>query len=420
MFHRSRQLQGESKCKKAFDMVVVEVNFCLNDFWAWSPVPSVLASPKYLHTLASPQSRRDALVNVSGGVSGLGFWNEDNTCWAESLLVSPSGYVWHEALCRLLGCTWALTATGSWALVGYITDTCTVQSRWTAGMMPLNRWVVSYSRDEERRIYLSPYLLSEHTHSMSGSEPGEMAPESSQAVVFPKFDMHIYTSILTDGELKDAVFEYYIPVDLHPRLPPPGLTMNKLPSRYIDIYLEQLEQRGLRDPFSTFFLAGHWFLFKNKTGGRAKKCFKEVNSSLKGWKKKFFLIDRRAMPDAMPWRHTDTDLHDDFPTHYNENNAACLAKFIVPFRPPPRHLLYMYGLTTTCRHLDRAYNIKDQDGNASRLDRNNREAIPEKSAFQKNLEKPNSKIAAAREKKDQQNLAKAQAKRAGEGGSDAP
>ncbi|GJS77897.1 hypothetical protein Tco_0727778 [Tanacetum coccineum] len=190
--------------------------------------------------------------------------------------------------------------------------------------------------------------------------------------------MHIYTSILTVGELKDVVSKYYIPVDLHPRLPPPGLTMNKLPSRYIDIYLEHLEQRGLRDPFSTFFLAGHWFLFKNKTGGRAKKCFKEVNSSLKGWKKKFFLIDRRAVPDAMPWRHTDTDLHDDFPTHYNENDAA-----------------------------------------SSRLDQNNREAIPEKSAFQKNIEKLNSKIAAAREKKDQKNLAKAQAKRTGEGGSDA-
>ncbi|GJU18295.1 hypothetical protein Tco_1146261 [Tanacetum coccineum] len=87
-----------------------------------------------------------------------------------------------------------------------------------------------------------------------------MAPESSQAVVFLKFDMHIYTSIMTEGELKDAVSEYCIPADLHPRLPPPSLTMNKL----------SCEQ-------------GHWFSFENKTGGRAKKCFKEVTSSLKGW-----------------------------------------------------------------------------------------------------------------------------------------
>ncbi|GKG39705.1 hypothetical protein Tco_0463850, partial [Tanacetum coccineum] len=66
--------------------------------------------------------------------------------------------------------------------------------------------------------------------------------------------------------------------------------------------------------------------------------FKEVTSSLKGWKKKFFLIDLRAVSDAMPWRHTDTDLRDDFPTHYNENDVARLAKFVVPLRLPPRHL----------------------------------------------------------------------------------
>ncbi|GJX12564.1 hypothetical protein Tco_0204322, partial [Tanacetum coccineum] len=79
---------------------------------------------------------------------------------------------------------------------------------------------------------------------MSGSEPGEMAPESSQAVVLPKFDMHIYTSVLTSGELKDAIAEYCILGDLHPRLPPPDLTMNKLPSKYIGLYIKQLEQGG--------------------------------------------------------------------------------------------------------------------------------------------------------------------------------
>ncbi|GKF31108.1 hypothetical protein Tco_0100906, partial [Tanacetum coccineum] len=55
---------------------------------------------------------------------------------------------------------------------------------------------------------------------MSGSEPGEMAPKSSQVVVLPKFD-----------ELREAVTEYCILADLHPRLPPPDLIMDKLPSR---------------------------------------------------------------------------------------------------------------------------------------------------------------------------------------------
>ncbi|GJV09474.1 hypothetical protein Tco_1347130 [Tanacetum coccineum] len=190
---------------------------------------------------------------------------------------------------------------------------------------------------------------------MSGSEPGEMAPEGSRAVVLPKFDMHIYTSKLTPSELKAAVSEYCIPLDLHPRLPHSGMTMNRLSSRYIGLYIEQLEQ-GLRIPFSSFFLAvirhfgvhvsqlvsmgvnrGHWFSFQNKTRRDTKKCFKE--------------------------RHGDTDLHDDFPTTYSESDAARLSEFLVPLRSPPRHLLYVCGLTTACRHPELQYNINDQDKN---------------------------------------------------------
>nr|GEX38967.1 hypothetical protein [Tanacetum cinerariifolium] len=68
---------------------------------------------------------------------------------------------------------------------------------------------------------------------MSGSEPGEMAPESSRAMVVPKFNMHIYTSELTSTELKDAINEYCILNDLHPRLPHPVISMDtflKLPT----------------------------------------------------------------------------------------------------------------------------------------------------------------------------------------------
>ncbi|GKB02721.1 hypothetical protein Tco_0830810 [Tanacetum coccineum] len=115
------------------------------------------------------------------------------------------------------------------------------------------------------------------------SQPGEMAPESLRAVVLPKFDMHIYTSDLTFLELKTVIKEYCIPLDLHPCLPHPDMMMNQLPSRYIELYVEQLEQGGLRIPFSSFFLAvfyklckqGHWFSFENKTVRGTRKCFKE-------------------------------------------------------------------------------------------------------------------------------------------------
>ncbi|GJW44001.1 hypothetical protein Tco_0072800 [Tanacetum coccineum] len=230
---------------------------------------------------------------------------------------------------------------------------------------------------------------------MSGSEPGEMGPKSSQVMVMPKFDMHIYTSELTAKKLKDVITEYCIPTDLHPR---------------------------------------HWFSFENKTGGRSKKCFKEVTSSLKGWKKKFFLLDLRVVPDAMPWRHTDTVVRDDFPNYYNKSDAARLAEVTVPFRPPPRHLLYVCGLTTACRHPELSYTIKDPEGKGNKYDESSckqrdsipkdqrprphvtpslavNEPIPQKSPVQKAIEKPDPKIVAAREKKDKQNLAKATVKR---------
>ncbi|GKF58954.1 hypothetical protein Tco_0175740, partial [Tanacetum coccineum] len=90
--------------------------------------------------------------------------------------------------------------------------------------MSLSKCVVIY----RPAIYSGMYYP-----GMSGSEPGEMAPESSKAVVLPKFDMHIYTSELTSDELKTTINDYCIPMDLHPRLPPPVITMDRLPSRYI-------------------------------------------------------------------------------------------------------------------------------------------------------------------------------------------
>ncbi|GKD21767.1 hypothetical protein Tco_1223470, partial [Tanacetum coccineum] len=50
--------------------------------------------------------------------------------------------------------------------------------------------------------------------------------------------------------------EYCIPTDLHPRLPPLELTTDKLPPKYIGIYIEQLKQGGFRIPFSTCFSVG--------------------------------------------------------------------------------------------------------------------------------------------------------------------
>ncbi|GJV39238.1 hypothetical protein Tco_1417678 [Tanacetum coccineum] len=219
---------------------------------------------------------------------------------------------------------------------------------------------------------------------MSGSEPGEMAPESSKAVVLPKFDMHIYTSELTLEELKTTINEYCIPMDLHPRLPPPVMTMDRLPSRYIRLYVKQLEEGRVAGPVL--------FLFS---------CY------------------RRAILDAMPWRHGD--------------------------------IMMTFQTTMTKVKLLLRYDIKDRDMNVIDMDTflklptwtgtvvSRGDPIPEEqcskplvtppllvrakfsdlTVAQKNLEKLDAKIAAAREKKEQQNLVKAKAKRAGAGGGEA-
>nr|GEV74338.1 hypothetical protein [Tanacetum cinerariifolium] len=75
----------------------------------------------------------------------------------------------------------------------------------------------------------------------------------------------------------------------------------------------------------------------------------EITSSLKGWKKKFFLINRRAIPDAISWRHIDTDVIDDFLARYNESDAERLAEHTILLKPPQR-LLYMCELAMDCRH----------------------------------------------------------------------
>ncbi|GJY30852.1 hypothetical protein Tco_0414347 [Tanacetum coccineum] len=195
-----------------------------------------------------------------------------------------------------------------------------------------------------------------------------MAPGCSRAVALPKFGMHTYTSKLILEELKEVITEYCIPKDLHPLLPPSDLTMNKLPSKYIRIYVEQLKQGGLRIPFSTFFLAviRHFGVHVSQLVpmGLTGLSYSRSVAGLKGLEEEIF-SDRS---EAMSWRHTDTDIRDDFLDHYNEVDAARLVEIPVPLRPPPRHLLYVCGLTTARRHPELSYRIKGPDGTVLSMD----------------------------------------------------
>ncbi|GJT87241.1 zinc finger, CCHC-type containing protein [Tanacetum coccineum] len=137
----------------------------------------------------------------------------------------------------------------------------------------------------------------------------------------------------------------------------------------------------------------------------------------------------------MPWRHIDSDVHDDFSISYNEDDTERITERIILLRKPPQPLLYMCGLTMYRRHLELSYVIKDMKGQVSKgepIPDNERpmvrtttllpvgSVIPEKNAHQKTMEKPDQKIVEDREKKEKQALEKAKAKRAGESSSTAP
>ncbi|GJW29172.1 hypothetical protein Tco_0046047 [Tanacetum coccineum] len=69
-----------------------------------------------------------------------------------------------------------------------------------------------------------------------------------------KNDMKNHIRTLSKNDLKDLVKTYRIPLDLHPRLPNSGFTMDHLPGNAIGIYTELLWFSGVRIPFLTFLL----------------------------------------------------------------------------------------------------------------------------------------------------------------------
>ncbi|PWA74268.1 transposase (putative), gypsy type [Artemisia annua] len=107
------------------------------------------------------------------------------------------------------------------------------------------------------RSLLFSSLLSCHPFRpsiMSSASQEEVASGSTSSDVIPKFDMHVIPSVMTEGEVRDAARLYGIPLDLNPQVPPPGMTMDRLPRSSIGIYEAYLEFSGVRVPFSIFLL----------------------------------------------------------------------------------------------------------------------------------------------------------------------
>ncbi|GKB35122.1 hypothetical protein Tco_0880064 [Tanacetum coccineum] len=135
-----------------------------------------------------------------------------------------------------------------------------------------------------------------------------------------KNDVKNHTCTLSKDDLKDLVKTYRIPLDLHPCFPDHGFTMDHLP--------------------------GDWFSF-SKHRNAENVCIDDGPSSLKKWKDKFFLIDRRAIPDYLTWRHSCSCVSDDFPTDgYDQNDVEWLCARLICLREMREEVLVRSGLSS--------------------------------------------------------------------------
>ncbi|GJW16330.1 hypothetical protein Tco_0020463 [Tanacetum coccineum] len=170
-----------------------------------------------------------------------------------------------------------------------------------------------------------------------------------------KNDMKNRICTLSKNDLKDLVKTYYIPLDLHPRLPDPGFTMDHLPDNATGIYTEFLWFFGIRlnkvvsfevvcrdlniVPTVTLFRVfqclckkGDGFSF-SKCRNTEDVCMYDGPSSLKKWMEKFFLIDRRAILDYLTWRHSCSSVLDDLPTDgYDQSDVERLCAHLIYLR----------------------------------------------------------------------------------------
>ncbi|GJS64309.1 hypothetical protein Tco_0678873 [Tanacetum coccineum] len=199
---------------------------------------------------------------------------------------------------------------------------------------------------------------------------------------------------LSKNDLKYLVKTYRIPLDLHPRLPDLGFTMDRLSADVIGIYSEFLRFFGFCVPFSTFLLSmlkyfkvhisqlvllglnkvvsfevvcrdlnivptvtlfcvfqclckqWDWFSF-SKRRNTEDVCMDDGPSSLKKWKNKFFLIDRRTIPNHLTWRHSCSCVSDDLSSDgYDRNDVQRLCARLIHLREMREEVLVYSGLSS--------------------------------------------------------------------------
>ncbi|GJR74431.1 hypothetical protein Tco_0086796 [Tanacetum coccineum] len=165
--------------------------------------------------------------------------------------------------------------------------------------------------------------------------------QTVDVTMLPKFDMPSYESEMTSKDVKSLALQHRIPLELHPVALTKGWTMDQL----------------------------------------------------------------RAIPDAMVWRHHDSDFNDPVPEDgFQASDVLLLTERVIGLQPVPSGLLFYGGLATTWDFPGFCPIFKDTEGN-DRIEQHTvrplpiDQTIPEKTAHQKEVEVEDPKIVAARERK---------------------
>nr|GEY86375.1 hypothetical protein [Tanacetum cinerariifolium] len=154
-----------------------------------------------------------------------------------------------------------------------------------------------------------------------------------------KNDMKNRVSTLSKSDLEDLLKTFRIPLDLHPRLSDSMFTMDCLPTplglnkvvsfEVVCRDLNIVPTVTLFRVFQCLCKQWDWFSF-SKHQNTKDNCMDDGPSSLKKWKSKFFLIDRRAIPDHLTWRHSHSCVFDDLPADgYDRNDVERLRVHLI-------------------------------------------------------------------------------------------
>nr|GEU48110.1 transposase (putative), gypsy type [Tanacetum cinerariifolium] len=205
--------------------------------------------------------------------------------------------------------------------------------------------------------------------------------------VIPKFDMHIYSFVPTVDEVnrdKMGIYEQYLELS---GVRAPFSTLLLIMIKHFRIHISQLVLLGLNrltmfeiyyhslniNPNINLLYAfyklnkqGHWFSFECRTRkGGHDKIFNEFYTRLKHWKDHFFLINRRSILDAIPWRHKNSSVADPSPTGVRAGDIHRLCENIIDLRSVYPAMLYEIGLTTIWKHVGYHPVLKDVEGNVA-------------------------------------------------------